>query len=335
MYRTNLPTIHVADCTLPASAIRFREFEDSQERSGVEVRVKMATIEACLHWDAILPAISDTLLKLNITLQKSLDGFVSELMMEQRLLPFAGILILTAAWVVLVLRRKMRAQIAKIYEAARLQSEALNLVEDAICVLDRRGDIQWVNSGFFTLTGYPVKEVIGKNFRMLDSDQNPQDLYRTIWNTVLTGNVWRNKLRSRRKDGSLFQEEVTITPVWDESGNVAHFIAVKRDITPRNLAEDALRQSESRDHEFIPQEIPELIRPQTPFEPIHEQSNPTDAHPRTETLLAEVFDRSQSRSRVGEDEDPARKVTATVLDKCPNLMQNVHHPVRERHPENP
>jgi PAS domain S-box-containing protein len=330
----DLLTIHVTDPALSPPVDPTTEFAQAPAHPGVGVQAVLALTNAGLRLDVVLMAISEALLKLNAALQRSLEGFVSKLMTGQMLLSFIGVLMLMAAWVVLVLRRRMLAKIAEVCEAVRLQSEALKAVEDGILILDRRGDIQWVNPGFSTLTGYSVKEVIGRNFRMLESDQHPQDLYRTMWSEVLTGNVWRNELTSRHKDGSLHEEELTITPVWDESGNPpSHFIAVNRDISGRKRAQDDLQESESRHHRFIGQEFTEPVRPLSPFDPIHKLFSPTDSSPRTETSLAAVFDRTQFLSRLSDDEGLAQEVTAMFLDECPKLMQEVHHAVRQRNAE--
>jgi PAS domain S-box-containing protein len=142
----------------------------------------------------------------------------------------------------------------------RLQSAALEAAHNAIVITDREGVILWINPGFSTLTGYPREEAVGKNPRILKSDQQEPGLYKNLWETVLAGNVWHGELTNRRKDGTLYEEEMTITPVRDETGIVAHFIAIKQDVTQRKWADKALRDSESRYREFIARSIEAVWR---------------------------------------------------------------------------
>ena len=125
-------------------------------------------------------------------------------------------------------------------EQLRLQSVALESAANGIVITDRNGNIQWVNPAFTKMTGYSAEEVQGKNPRILKSGLVPQEIYKNLWNTILSGNVWHGELINRRKDGTIITEEQTIAPVRDGSGQIIHFIAIKQDITERKRAEDAL-----------------------------------------------------------------------------------------------
>jgi nitrogen fixation negative regulator NifL len=126
----------------------------------------------------------------------------------------------------------------------RLQASVLQAAANAIAIINRDGQIEWVNEAFARLTGYSLEEARGQNPRVLKSGQHPPEFYRRMWETVLSGKVWRDELINRRKDGSLYPEEMTITPVCNELGAITHFIAIKQDITERKRAEAALRESE-------------------------------------------------------------------------------------------
>ena len=125
-------------------------------------------------------------------------------------------------------------------EQLRLQSVALESAANGILITDRNGNIQWVNPAFTKMTGYTAEEVRGKNPRFLKSGLVAQEVYRTLWKTILSGNVWYGELINRRKDGKVITEEQTIAPVRDSMGQIIHFIAIKQDITERKRAEDAL-----------------------------------------------------------------------------------------------
>ena len=129
-------------------------------------------------------------------------------------------------------------------ERLRLQSMALQAAANGIVITDRSGTILWVNPAFTKLTGHPAAEVIGQNPRFLKSGKHDEGFYRELWQTVTSGQVWQGDVINRRKDGSLYHEEMTITPVRDERGEVTHFIAIKQDISRRKETERSLRESE-------------------------------------------------------------------------------------------
>jgi PAS domain S-box-containing protein len=122
----------------------------------------------------------------------------------------------------------------------RLQSSALNAAANAIVITRRDGAIEWTNPAFTTLTGYALSEVIGKNPRILKSGMHDQAFYKNMWDTILSGQVWRGEMINRRKDGALYAEELTITPLQNERGEVEHFIAIKHDVTERKKIEETL-----------------------------------------------------------------------------------------------
>jgi len=126
----------------------------------------------------------------------------------------------------------------------RLLSQALESAANAIIITDREGIISWANPAFAQLTGYSLAEALGQKTSLLKSGVHDQAFYRALWETVLAGKVWSAVMINRRKDGSRYTEENTITPVRNERGEITHFIAVKQDITGRQRAAEALRQRE-------------------------------------------------------------------------------------------
>ena len=118
-----------------------------------------------------------------------------------------------------------------------LLREALESAANAIVITDREGTIIWANTAFMGLSGYSLEEVIGRKPSLFKSGQHDQAFYQQLWEKVLAGRVWSAEMVNRRKDGSLYSEENTITPVRNEKGEITHFIAVKQDITARKQAE--------------------------------------------------------------------------------------------------
>lgn len=122
-----------------------------------------------------------------------------------------------------------------------LQSTALTAAANAIVITNRQGHIVWVNPAFSKLSGYSSQEAIGRNPRLLKSGTHDQHYYQDLWKTILSGEVWSGEIVNRRKDGTLYTEEQSITPVRNDKGAISHFIAIKQDITERKQAEQALR----------------------------------------------------------------------------------------------
>ena len=119
-----------------------------------------------------------------------------------------------------------------------LQALALKEAANAIVITDRDANILWANPAFEQLTGYSIQEITGQSTRKLKSGQHPPAFYKALWDTVLSGKKWQGNLINRRKDGSLYWEEMTITPMRDGEGKIAHFVAIKHDISERRRAEE-------------------------------------------------------------------------------------------------
>jgi PAS domain S-box-containing protein len=123
----------------------------------------------------------------------------------------------------------------------RVQTTALDAAANAIVITDHNGTIQSVNPAFMTLTGYAAREVLGKNLRLLKSGKQDGAFYRNLWQAISSGQVWSGELTNRRKDGSLYSEEMMITPLRNADGVIARYIAIKQDITGRKRAEEKLK----------------------------------------------------------------------------------------------
>jgi PAS domain S-box-containing protein len=122
----------------------------------------------------------------------------------------------------------------------QLQATALEVAANPIIISTRDGTIIWVNKAFEQLSGYTRDEALGKSTRLLKSGHQSSSFYKSLWETILSGKTWRGELVNRRKDGSFYQEEMTITPVKNGTGDITHFIAIKLDITERKRAEERI-----------------------------------------------------------------------------------------------
>ncbi len=125
-----------------------------------------------------------------------------------------------------------------------LQAAALESAANAIVITDPQGRVTFVNQAFAALTGFSPDEVVGQDLRILKSGVHDDGFYRDLWETIISGNVWQGELTNRRKDGTHYFEEQTITPVKNGSGEIINFISVKHDITARKHLEEQLRQAQ-------------------------------------------------------------------------------------------
>jgi PAS domain S-box-containing protein len=124
---------------------------------------------------------------------------------------------------------------------ARLRqlSRAVDQSPVSIVITDTDGTIEYINPKFTQVTGYTRAEAIGQNPRILKGGGTTDGEYRSLWTAIRAGNQWSGELHNKRKDGTLFWEDARISPVLDESGNIASFIAVKEDITEKKRAHEA------------------------------------------------------------------------------------------------
>jgi len=132
-----------------------------------------------------------------------------------------------------------------------LESVALELVTDAVIITDRAGIILWVNAAFTTVTGYTADEVLGKTPRVLKSGEHDPAFYELLWKTILSGQTWRGEFVNRRKDGTLFQSEHTISPVRAGAGMITHFVAVLHEVTERKRLQREVISREQRLESFF------------------------------------------------------------------------------------
>ena len=141
----------------------------------------------------------------------------------------------------------MRDVSERVRDAAvlRLEGAALEAAANAIVITDHTGVITWSNAAFTNCTGYRRDEAVGRRpGELLNSGTHDATYYAAIWQTILAGDVWHGELVNRRKDGSLYTEDMTITPLKDEAGVITHFIGVQQDITQRKALEEQFRQSQ-------------------------------------------------------------------------------------------
>jgi anti-anti-sigma factor len=126
----------------------------------------------------------------------------------------------------------------------RRLATAVDQVAESIIIANVDGTIEYVNPAFERMTGYSRDEATGNSPKILKSGHHSKSYYRNLWQTITEGNVWSGRLTNRRRDGSLFEAEATISPVFDNAGNIMTYVSVMRDITQEVAMERQLQESQ-------------------------------------------------------------------------------------------
>jgi two-component system, NtrC family, sensor kinase len=119
----------------------------------------------------------------------------------------------------------------------RLQTAVMEAAANGILITDPKGIIVWANPALTRLSGYAAEEIIGRTPAVLKSGVHDGDFYQNMWRTIQDGKPWHGELVNRRKDGTHYFEEMTITPVLDKDGQIENFVAIKQDISRRKHVE--------------------------------------------------------------------------------------------------
>jgi|GEM_PF-938367 len=124
-------------------------------------------------------------------------------------------------------------------------SKAIEHSYATIVITNKEGDIEYVNPNFTRATGYSFEEVKNKNPRILKSGEMPDSHFKTMWETIVSGKIWKGEFINKKKNGDIYWESAIISPISDEKGGITHFVAVKEDITERKRIEEELNQFKS------------------------------------------------------------------------------------------
>lgn len=134
-----------------------------------------------------------------------------------------------------------------ISQERRKLSGAMEQTADAVLITDREGSIEYVNSSFEALSGYTRDEALGKKPNIVKSGEHSSEFYADLWKTILAGKVFRDTVINRSKDGSLYYEHKTISPLYNDKGALTHFLSTGKDITEQLQSETRLRHLASHD----------------------------------------------------------------------------------------
>ncbi|KAA3620517.1 MAG: PAS domain S-box protein [Proteobacteria bacterium] len=141
-------------------------------------------------------------------------------------------------------RRRSRLELDKLSQAIEQSSES-------IVITNHDGDIEYVNEAFERVTGYDRDEVLGKNPRFLKSGKTPASTFENLWQTLIAGHPWKGEFYNRRKDGTEYVEFSIISPIRQRDGRVAHYVAVKEDITEKKRIGEELDRHRNHLEELV------------------------------------------------------------------------------------
>jgi PAS domain S-box-containing protein len=128
----------------------------------------------------------------------------------------------------------------KAVEELRILSRAVEQSPASIVITDIEGNIKYINSKFTEITGYTLEEAFRQNPRILKSGEMSPDHYKDLWHTITSGNEWTGEFHNKKKSGELYWERASLSPIYNEHGDITHFLAIKEDITEKKQLIDNL-----------------------------------------------------------------------------------------------
>jgi len=152
-------------------------------------------------------------------------------------------------------------------------SVAVEQSGNTIVITDKKGNIEYTNPTFTKSTGYTKKEALGKNTRILNSGTHSKAFYADMWEMLLSGKKWKGELKNKKKNGNLYWENATISPVKDKNGEIKKYIAIKEDITIRKKIEAELEKRTNNLEELIKDRTKELEVSRNKFKNIFDSSS--------------------------------------------------------------
>ena len=156
-------------------------------------------------------------------------------------------------WLLLDLLRS-RAQVTRALERFKVLGTALESSPVAVVITDSEGFIEWVNPQYERNCGYTLEEVKGRKPSVVASGQTPPATYQAMWGTLLSGQSWRGTFINQRRDGSLYHDEVTLSPVFDERGKRIAIVGLHEEVSERMRAQAELQRRERMLNELLEQQ---------------------------------------------------------------------------------
>ena len=149
---------------------------------------------------------------------------------------------------------RSRARVASALERFRVLGTALESSPVSVVITDGEGRIDWVNPQYERNTGYSLDEVRGKKPSLVASGQTPAQTYQLMWSALLSGKSWQGQFVNRRKDGSIYHDEATLSPVFDGRGKRIGIVGLHEDVSERIQAQEELERRERLLNELLEQQ---------------------------------------------------------------------------------
>ncbi|MBR0565876.1 EAL domain-containing protein [Azoarcus sp. L1K30] len=273
-----------------------------------------------------LPALG-----LIVSVGKSVDSIDAVSAQERTTLLIAGLamtalIVAFAVGVLVSLRQRAQAaaRIAATEEQDRVLTTALEAAPNAIVITDADVRIQWANPAFTALTGYTLHEAIGhKPAELVKSGLQPPAFYEKMWKVLSAGQVWRGELFNRRKDGSIYCEELVIAPVRIDGRAATHFVGIKTDISDRKAAEQTIARVSQRYQMMLhmASDGVYILNADGKFLEVSNASAAMLGYERSELLEMSVFDIDASHSRA----DIERLLAERIEPKSEHAVFETRH----------
>jgi len=202
-----------------------------------------------------------------------------------------------------------------------LQTTSLAVEQNpaSIVVTDPNGSIEYVNPKFIELTGYTLEEVKGKTPRILKSGKHSDEFYKQLWATITSGPTWRGEFHDKKKNGELYWETASISPIKDKEGKIINFVAVKEDITERKQTEAKVEEQNKQIRQQL-EKIEELYKIKSDFTSTvsHELRTPLTAIKEGITLVADG-----SAGALNDDQRNFLSIAKNNVDRLNRLINDV------------
>jgi len=145
-------------------------------------------------------------------------------------------------------------------QASRRLTRAVEATHDVIVITDLDGVIQFANPAFERTTGYSQAETLGQTLNILKSGRHPDEFYAEMWQAITSDQVWQGEVTNRRKDGTLYEAQLNISPIHDEDGEIEQFVALQRDVTEQKRLQEQLVESERKYRDIVDRSLAAIYR---------------------------------------------------------------------------
>ncbi len=191
----------------------------------------------------------------------------------------------------------------------------------SVVITDHDRNIEYINPKFSEMTGYQFDEIVGKNFEILQSDEHPDDFYQDLWGTITSGDVWSGEICNRKKNGELYWDLGSISPIFSDQGEITHFVSIREDITDRKRMESELvlakEKAEDATHakgEFLANMSHEIRTPMNAVLGMTHLALQTELSTRQEDYLGKIQSSAHSLLGIINDILDFSKIEAGKLD---------------------